>query len=110
VQPGPPVPAGPGDDGGLPRGGGESIEAGELGLAALAEREPGDAAAGQLAEDLVGGQLGVEDEQAGVGAGGVVPVIGEGDDLGGLLGFGLCSELPASRSMAGIRSGIRRKD
>ena len=88
VQAGPPVAAGPGDDGGLPGAGGQGIEPGELGLAALAQGEPSDAAAGQLAEDLVGSQLGVEDQQARVAAGGVVPVISEGDDLGGLLGLG----------------------
>ena len=47
-----------------------------------------DAAAGELVEDLVGGQLGVEDQQAGIAAGGLLPVVGEGDDLGGLLGLG----------------------
>ena len=59
-----------------------------LGLAALAQGEPGDAAGGQFFQDLVGGELGVEDQQAGVGAGGVLPVVSEGDDLGSLLGFG----------------------
>jgi hypothetical protein len=88
VQAGPPVAAGPGDDGARPRAGGQSGEAGELGLAALAEREPSDAAPGHLAEDLVGGQLGVEDQQAGIAAGGLLPVVREGDDLGGLLGLG----------------------
>ena len=68
--------------------GGQGGEAGEFGLAALAQGEPADAAAGQLAEDLVGGQLGVEDQQAGIAAGGLLPVVREGDDLGGLLGLG----------------------
>jgi len=66
VHAGPPVAAGAGDDGGCPVGGGQVREAGELGLAALAQGEPGDAAAGQLVEDGVGGELGVEDQQPGV--------------------------------------------
>ena len=50
---------------GLPFPGGQGLQPGELGLAALAQGEPADAAAGQFIEDLVGGQLGVEDQQAG---------------------------------------------
>ncbi len=72
----------------FPRAGGQGGEAGELGLAALAQGEPGDAAGGQLVEDLAGGELGVEDQQAGLGSGGRFPVVGEGDDLAGLLGLG----------------------
>ena len=88
VQVGVAVAAGALDGGVLPRAGGQRGEAGELGLAALAQGEPGDAAGGQLVEDLVGGELGVEDQQAGVVPGGRVPVVGEGDDLAGLLGLG----------------------
>src|SRR5262245_4272315 len=47
---------------------------------------PAARAAGELLQDLVGGQLGVEDQQPGIGAGGGLPVVGEGDDLGGLFG------------------------
>src|SRR5260221_9110986 len=54
----------------------------------MAQGEPADASGGELVEDLVGGQLGVEDQQPGVGAGGGLPVAGEGDDLGCLLGLG----------------------
>ena len=88
VQVGVAVAAGAVDGGAGPRAGGQRGEPGEFGLAALAQGEPGDVAAGQLAEDLVGGELGVEDQQAGVGAGGGLPVVGEGDDLGGLPGLG----------------------
>jgi hypothetical protein len=52
VQAGPPVAAGAGDGDGLPRRGGQGGQAGELVLAALAQGEPVDAAAGELVEDL----------------------------------------------------------
>lgn len=42
---------------------GTSGQAGELVLAALTQGEPVDAAAGELVEDLVGGELGAEDQQ-----------------------------------------------
>ena len=67
---------------------GKGCQAGEFGAAALAQGEPADAARGEFVEHLVGGQLGVEDEQPGVFAGGVAPVVGEGDDFAGLLGLG----------------------
>jgi hypothetical protein len=67
---------------------GERGEASQLVLAALAQGEPVDPAAGELVEDLVGGELGVEDQQPWAGAGGLLPVVGEGDDLGCLLGLG----------------------
>ena len=57
-------------------------------FAALAQGEPVDAAGGELLEDLVGGARGVEDQQARAGAGGLLPVAGEGDDFFGLLGLG----------------------
>jgi len=88
VQAGPPVAAGAGDGEGLPRRGGQRGQSLKLGLAALAQGEPADAAAGELVKDLVAGQLGVEDQQPGVAAGGQLPVVGEGDDLGCLLGLG----------------------
>jgi len=59
----------------------------ELG-ATLAQRQPADGAFAQLAEHLVGRELGVEHEQSGVLAGDVLPVVGEGDYLSGLLGLG----------------------
>ena len=67
---------------------GKGCQAGEFGAAALPQGEPADAARGEFVEHLVGGQLGVEDEQPGVFAGGVAPVVGEGDDFAGLLGLG----------------------
>src|SRR5487761_1606224 len=82
------VAAGPVDGVVFPGAGGQGGQAGEFGLAALAQGEPGDAAAAELLQDLVGGELGVEDQQAGIFSGGVAPVVGEGDDLGGLLGLG----------------------
>ena len=57
-------------------------------LPALAQCQPTDPPRGEFVEHLVGGQLGVEDEQPGVFAGGVAPVVGEGDDFAGLLGLG----------------------
>ena len=68
--------------------GGQRGEAGEFGAAALAQCQPTDAAGGEFVEHGVGGQLGVEHQQAGVFAGGGVPVVGEGDDLAGLFGLG----------------------
>ena len=56
--------------------------------AAFAQGQPADPALGQLGEHLVGGQLGVEHQQAGILAGDVLPVVGERDDLAGLLGLG----------------------
>ena len=88
VQVGVAVAAGPLDGVVFPCAGGQGGQAGELGLAALAQGEPGDAAAAELLQDLVGGELGVEDQQAGIFSGRVAPVVGEGDDLGGLLGLG----------------------
>jgi len=88
VQPGPPVAAGPADRDGLPCRAGQRGQPRQLGSAALAQGEPADAAAGQLLQDLVGGQLGVEHQQPRVGAGGLLPVAGEREDLGGLLGLG----------------------
>jgi hypothetical protein len=63
AQAGPPVAAGPGDGDCRPAPGGQGIQPGKFGLAALAQGEPADAAAGQLVEALAGGQLGVEDQQ-----------------------------------------------
>ena len=68
--------------------GGQRGEAGEFGAAALAQGQPADAAGGELVEHGVGGELGVEHQQPGVFAGGGVPVVGEGEDLAGLLGLG----------------------
>ncbi len=88
MQAGSPVAAGAGDGGGGPRRGGQRVQAAEFVFAALAQGEPVDAAAGEFFQDGVGGQLGVEDEQAGLGAGGRLPVVGESEDLAGLLGLG----------------------
>ena len=43
---------------------------------------------GEFVEHRVGGELGVEHQQPGVGPGDPGPVVGEGDDLTGLFGFG----------------------
>ena len=47
-----------------------------------------DPAFGEFGEDLVGGEFGVEHEQARVLAGDLLPVVGEGDHLACLFGFG----------------------
>jgi hypothetical protein len=76
------------DPGRGPGAGGQRGELGQHGPTALAQSEPADAPGGQLVEDGVGGQLGVEDQQPGVGAGGAGPVVGEGDHLAGRRGLG----------------------
>src|SRR5207247_8073019 len=100
---------GPGDGRALPGGGGQGGETGELVLAALAQGEPVDAAAGELVEDLVGGQLGVEDQQARITAGGVLPVVSEGDDLAGLSGLGDVG-VGVDHLAAGVVLGEERQD
>ena len=50
--------------------------------------KPGDAAAAEFFQGIVDGELGVERRAGRVLPGGVAPVVGEGDDLAGLLGLG----------------------
>ena len=73
---------------GRPFGGGEGSQGFEDLGATLAKGEKADAPRGELAKELVGGDLGVEDQQAGIGARHPGPVVGKGDDLPCLVGFG----------------------
>ena len=67
---------------------GERFEIGDQFRAALTQCQPADAARGELVKDLVGGEFGVEHEQARVGAGDLLPVVGERDHFACLFGFG----------------------
>ena len=67
---------------------GERLEIGDQLGAALAQGQPADPACGELVKDLVGGEFGVEHEQAGIGAADVLPVVGERDHFACLFGLG----------------------
>ena len=67
-----------------------------LGVRAGPQGDERDAAVGQFAQLRLGGHLGVEDQQCRVGSGDGAPVVGEGEYLVVLGGFGqiapICQE------------------
>src|SRR6266540_6941177 len=79
VQVGVAVAAGAVQAGWFPRRGRQGGQPGEFFVAALAQGEPADPAAGEFLQHGVGGQLGVEHQQAGVCSSGLLPVVGKGD-------------------------------